>query len=141
MKDGLLEFHEEIPHIRESYETLWKNHKNFLEDIKRLRNQLEHKMHGICLRSSYGSGASLFEITYGLGDKEIRVIGNDLLNFLKDLNAIFNDIQLKVVLFINQNGETNSEYYRRITRFHFTDFNQIYDSKLLRTFGTVSLPF
>ena len=43
--------------------------------------------------------------------------------------------------FAYENRKEDYAYYRRITRFDFTDFNRIYDNEILRIVGRIMKKF
>lgn len=139
--DGLLEFSGEIPLLEERYCAILKKHKKVLSSIKAIRNKLEHSMHAAKVIAS-GSGTScLFEITYEIKGRKFEITANELISFIKDLNILFSHIQDLVDSFSDSQGQSCREYCRRLVRYPFKDFNKIYDSPLLRTFGKALLPF
>lgn len=139
--DGLLEFSGEIPLLEESYCAILKKHKKVLSSIKAIRNKLEHSMHAARVVAS-GSGTScLFEITYKIKDVEFEITANELISLIKELNILFSHIQDLVDSFSDFQGQSFQDYRRRLVRYPFKDFNKIYDSPLLRTFGKALLPF
>lgn len=139
--DGLLEFNGEIPLLEESYCAILKKHKKVLSSIKAIRNKLEHSMHAARVVAS-GSGTScLFEITYKIKDVEFEITANELISLIKELNILFSHIQDLVDSFSDFQGQSFQDYRRRLVRYPFKDFNKIYDSPLLRTFGKALLPF
>ena len=139
--DGLLEFESSVPFLRTDYEHILQCHYACLSNIKTIRNKLEHRMHGVNMNSS-GSGSScLFEMTYEVDKKYIRITAGELIGLVKELNVLFAKIQEQVAAFAYQNDKCSYPYYRKITRFSFEDFNQIYECNLLRIFGKALLPF
>ena len=139
--DGLLEFSGEILLLEESYCAILKKHKKVLSSIKAIRNKLEHSMHAARVVAS-GSGTScLFEITYKIKDVEFEITANELISLIKELNILFSHIQDLVDSFSDFQGQSFQDYRRRLVRYPFKDFNKIYDSPLLRTFGKALLPF
>lgn len=139
--DGLLEFEDDMPFIRVYYEDILKNHIKFLENIKKIRNKLEHKMHGAKVVASSDGSSCLFEIVYDIKGNRVEIKAVELINFLKEINNLFYEIQKSVIEFINKKHKSEYEYYIRITRVYFNEFNKIYESNLLRLFGKVLLPF
>ena len=127
--------------LRTDYEHILQYHYACLSNLKTIRNKLEHRMHGVNMNSS-GSGSScLFEMTYEVDKKYIRITAGELIGLVKELNVLFAKIQEQVAAFAYQNDKCSYPYYRKITRFSFEDFNQIYECNLLRIFGKALLPF
>ena len=80
-------------------------------------------------------------MTYQVDEKYIRITAGELIGLVKELNVLFAKIQEQVAAFAYQNDKCSYPYYRKITRFSFEDFNQIYECNLLRIFGQALLPF
>ena len=138
--DGLMNFAEDITFLSEGYESVFSKHKDFLEKVIKIRNKLEHEMHGARITSSY-SGTSLFSITYDVAKTEICIFAEELIEFTKDLNILFSRIQEQAKQFIVKHEYTTHPYCCRLIRFNCFDFNKIYESNLLQTFGKALLPF
>lgn len=139
--DGLLEFESSMPFLRTDYEHILQCHYACLSDIKTIRNKLEHRMHGVNINSSGSGSFCLFEMTYQVDEKNIRITAGELIGLVRELNVLFAKIQEQVAAFAYQNDKFPYPYYRKITRFSFENFNQIYECNLLRIFGKALLPF
>ena len=139
--DGLLEFESEMPFLKTDYENILQSHKDFLAKVKAIRNKLEHKMHGAKIVASGSGSFCLFEIIYEINLQRVQITANELIAFVKEINCIFTKIQMLVEKFAYEHDKCEYQYYRRITSLHFCDFNDIYDSPLLRTIGKALLPF
>lgn len=140
-KDGLLEYSDEIPFLWEDYERILENHKEFLEKSKKVRNKLEHKMHGADAVATSSSTFSLFSITYEVAEEEIELEAKEFISFMKDINVMFDKIQTLLNRFATEIEMCDHPYYCRMARYRFLDFNQIYESNLLHIFGKALLPF
>ena len=139
--DGLMKFTSDIPFLAADYNNILLNHKDFLEKVKKIRNKLEHEMHGARIVASMSSNSSLFSVTYDVSDNGIDINAAEMIAFAKELNALFSKIQTLVDQFAYSNGKEDHPYYERLVRYKFTEFNKIYESNLLRTFGKALLPF
>ncbi len=139
--DGLVKFSNDIPFIIADYSSILQNHTTFLKKIKKVRNKLEHEMHGARIVASMSSNSSLFSVTYEVADYEIDIKASEIIAFTKDINTMFSKIQVLVDQFACINGHESHPYYERLVRYQFTEFNKIYESNLLRTFGKALLPF
>ena len=140
-KDGLLEYSNEISFLWEDYERILEDHKEFLEKSKKVRNKLEHKMHGADAVGTSSSTFSLFSITYEVAEEEIEMEAKEFISFVKDMNAMFDKIQTLLDQFAAEIEMCDHPYYCRMVRYRFLDFNQIYESNLLHIFGKALLPF
>lgn len=140
-RDGLLEFIDEIPFINEDYKNTLELHYDLLVRIKTIRNKFEHKMHGARLVASGSRSISLFDATYQVGDESFVLTAQELIALAKDLNTMFTKIQRLVDCFAYEQEKEDHPYYRRLIRYDFCNFNQIYESKLLRNIGKALLPF
>lgn len=139
--DGLVKFSSDILFILADYNSILQKHKAFLEKIKKVRNKLEHEMHGVRIVASMSSNSSLFSVTYEVANNEIDISAAEMISFVKDLNTLFTKIQTLVDQFACRNGQEDHPYYERLVRYTFSEFNKIYESNLLRTFGKALLPF
>ena len=135
--DGLLEYSDEIVYLRENYDKILANHTETLKKVKEIRNKYKHKMHGIKYQSSGSGTNSLFDIEFKLDDKKVKIYAGELIKLLKDINILFARIVQDISIYAYQNNKTDYLYYQRITRFDFTDFNEIYESSLLRKIGKI----
>lgn len=135
--DGLLEYSDEIVYLRENYDKILANHTETLKKVKEIRNKYEHKMHGIKYQSSGSGTNSLFDIEFKLDDKKVKIYAGELIKLLKDINILFARIVQDISIYAYKNDKTDYLYYQRITRFDFTDFNEIYESSLLRKIGKI----
>lgn len=62
--DGLMKFSDDIPFLSADYESILQKHKDFLEKAKKVRNKLEHEMHGARIVASSSGTTSMFYVTY-----------------------------------------------------------------------------
>lgn len=141
--DGLLEFSDQLPFLNDDYQSLLKQHYDFLEDVKTIRNKYEHKMHGVKLVRSESSKYTVsFELTYSTKDKNIELRATQFISFAKDLNSLFSKIQKQVGHYAYKNRDSiNRAYFDRLTRYDFGNFNRIYDSDVLGIVGMFLFPF
>lgn len=137
-KSGLMKFSNDIQYLASEYSAILRKHENFLERTKRIRNKLEHEMHGASIVASESGTTMLFRITYNVNGDKVDLCAEEMIMFAKDLNSLFERIQND----IDSIGsvECNS-YIMKLNRFTFTDFNKVYESDLLRIFGKAMLPF
>ena len=99
-RDGLLEFSEELPFLREDYEEILEKHKDFLINIKRIRNKLEHRMQAVMLPFSMSNGNGHFEITYKIDEEkenkeenELTFTSSDFMTFMEQLDILHNSVK------------------------------------------------
>ena len=140
-KDGLLEFSDELPFLKDCYNEILKSNYLFLEDVKNIRNKLEHKMHGVRLFSGISGGMDMFSVTYTIGQNEITLTADQFIELVKQINELFSRIQKCVDIFAYENEKDDHPFYCRLLRYDFCDFNKIYDSDLLTIFGQALFPF
>lgn len=139
---GLLEFCDELRFLKSGYMQIFTQNYSFLEDIKTVRNQFEHKMHGVRLVGSDSGSGLLFSVTYELKRKsEITLTANAFMQLAKSLNELFSEIQDVVSAFAHKQEKADYTYYRRLLRYRFSDFNKIYENDQLRNFGKALFPF
>lgn len=139
--DGLLEFKNELPFLYDEYCTILQNNDTFLDDVKKIRNKLEHKMHGARHTGGYSGGSSLPCLTFQLQDKEIKLFASEFVKFTKEVNSLFSRLQKLVKEYAIKEDKEFHAYYQRLTRYDFCKFNKIYDSDLLQDFGQALFPF
>ena len=141
-KDGLMEFSDSIPFLKDEYEALLSNHISFLSSIKAVRNKFEHKMHGAQITAGHCVGGKVdFGIAYTIDGEEIELKSSELISFVKDINALFSKIQSEMKKCAQELCEINRQNYQRLMRFDFLDFNRIFESKELFYFGKSMYPF
>ncbi len=139
--DGLMSFANDIPFLIDDYEKILKKHKDFLEKAKKVRNKLEHEMHGARVVASSSGSSSLFSITYEVAENDICLRASEAIAFIKDLNTLFSKIQELVKKSACEHKYDDHPYYLRLIRYDFSDFNKIFDSNLLHIIGKAILPF
>ena len=139
--DGLLEFSSEITFLKMGYEKILHENYDVLVKTKRIRNQLEHRMHGAKIVASESGNVNLFEITYDVKGEVLRIRVSELITFVKEMNMLFSEIQKLIDRFALEQKKQDHPYYRRLIKFSFSDFNRIYESDLIRVFGKILFPF
>ena len=139
-KDGLMSFVNDIPFLGLDYKNILQKHNDFLVKAKKIRNKLEHQVHNANI-VGLGSNPSWFSVTYKVKDTEIDLRSYELISFVKDLNVLFSKIQAEVIQYAEENQKTEYQYYTKITRFDFCDFNKIYESDISNIIGKFMLPF
>ena len=139
--DGLMKFSGDIPFISEDYENILKKHIECLEKVKKIRNKLEHEMHGPRIIASNSGTFSLFSVTYEVVDEEIELCANELIAFVKDMNILFSKLQDLVINSEDVRKYEDYPYYLRLTRYDFSDFNRLFESNLIKIFGKALVPF
>jgi hypothetical protein len=139
--DGLMKFSDEIPFLLSAYESILQQNNNLLGKIKKIRNKLEHEMHGARIVASSSGSTTLFSVTYGVEGKKVNLDASEIIAFAKEMNTIFTQIQGLAEQFACERKLDDHPYYWRLIRYRFSEFNKIYESQLLRTFGKALLPF
>lgn len=138
--DGLMSFSDDILYLRSEYSSLIKKHNAFLGQLKQIRNKLEHEMHGASVVASSSGTEPLFDVTYNVFGTNIRLTAKEMISFAVDLNVLFAKMQNDIENYPNDNSASYSTIMK-LNRFIFTDFNKIYTSDLICTFGMALLPF
>ncbi len=140
-RDGLIEFSNELPDIKNDYQDLLNKHYEFLEKIKRIRNKFEHKMHKAYIPEIGYGNSCVFDLVYNCDDELIELHAKNFIEFAKGLNELFQKIQNSLEAQAFKENKQCYPYYRRLLRFKFLDFNSIYDSENLRVFAKAMIPF
>ena len=144
-RNGLLEYENQIEYLRESYDDILAENNGFLDKVRKIRNKYEHKMHGVRFTSSGSGSFTLFEYTFDVEYEgtvqEISITAGECIKLMKDVNIFFSRFVSDISRFAYENKKDEYAYYRRITRFDFTDFNKIYESTLIREIGKIMRQF
>ena len=139
--NGLLEYQAEIKYIKEDYQNILDKYKDTLNKIRKIRNKYEHKMHDVKYQSSGTGTMSLFDIEFKVNKEFIRIYAGELIRLIKEINILFSKIAQEISIFAYRNGKEGYAYYERICRVGFKDFNDIYESNILRKIGKVMNKF
>lgn len=140
-RDDLLEYKDGILYLKDDYKQILLENYDFLDKIRKIRNKYEHKMHGVKHDSSGSSSFSLFDYTFIVENESIEITASSFIKLIKSLNNLFSKIVCDIREYAYKNKKDDYLYYRRITRFDFTDFNKIYDSDVLRIVGKIMKKF
>ena len=127
--------------MRKEYEDILGNNYLALSNIKKVRNKLEHKMHAVKFYRASSGSLEMFTISYKVNDVEITLAAIDMIKLVKQINDLFSKIQFLIDEFAFKQGKEGYSYYRKLLRYDFCNFNKLYDSDLLRTFGKTLFPF
>lgn len=136
-KDGLLEYKKEIPYIEASYDEILRVNYSFLENVRRLRNKYEHKMHGVRYCASSGGSDTLFHFVFEVSGETITVTGDEFVETMKKLNTLFAMLVDDVKQYAIGEGKDDHPYYNKLCKHDYLDFNRIYESDLLITVGRI----
>ena len=98
-------------------------------------------MHGVKHKSSGSGSLSLFDYTFMVENESIEITAGAFIKLVKSVNCLFSKIVRDISKFAYENHKEDYLYYRRITRFDFTDFNKIYDNDILRIVGKIMKKF
>lgn len=140
-RDGLLEYQYSILYLKDDYDRILSENYDFLDKIRKIRNKYEHKMHGVKHKSSGSGSLSLFDYTFMVENESIEITAGAFIKLVKSVNCLFSKIVRDISKFAYENHKEDYLYYRRITRFDFTDFNKIYDNDILRIVGKIMKKF
>lgn len=135
--NGLLEYQDEMKYIKEDYQKILDKYKDTLNKIRKIRSKYEHKMHDVKYQSSGTGTMILFDIEFKVNNEFIRIYAGELIKLIKEINILFSKIAQEISIFEYQNGNEGYAYYERISRVDFKDFNDIYESNILRKIGKV----
>lgn len=140
-RDGLLEYQDSILYLKDDYEQILSENYEFLDEIRKIRNKYEHKMHGVKYKSSGSGSLSLFDYTFMVEDESIEITAGSFIKLIKLVNCLFSKMVNDISGFAYENQMEDHAYYGRITRFDFNDFNKIYDNDILRIVGKIMKKF
>ena len=132
--DGLMKFSKDLPFLGGEYERILQEHMDCLEKMKKIRNKLEHEMHGAEIQGSMSGTDCFFEVVYRVGEYRIELDAREIIAFVKDMNILFSQLQGLVKQFAYDNN-IDHPYFRRLYRFDFADFNRIFESDLVYVVG------
>jgi hypothetical protein len=132
--DGLMKFSQDLPFLGGEYEKILQKHADFLEKVKKVRNKLEHEMHGAEIQGSMSGTDCFFGVVYRVGENRIELDAREIIAFVKDMNILFSQLQGLVKQFAYDNN-IDHPYFRRLYRFDFADFNRIFESDLVYVVG------
>lgn len=138
---GLLEFNNDIPYLENYHNKILKDNYFFLDKIRKARNKYMHKMHGIRQRSSGSGTLHLFDFTFEIEQEDVQVTAGEFLQLIKQLNLLFSKIVHDIRVFAYANKEDSYEFYRKLMRFDFKDFNDLYECNMLRKIGKIMYGF
>lgn len=133
--DGLMKFSKDLPFLGGEYERILQEHVDFLEKVKKIRNKLEHEMHGAFIVASSSGNTSMFSATYRIGDADVCIRASEIMDFVKEMNTLFSKLQGLVKQFAYDSQYSGHPYFKRLVRCDFADFNRILESDLLYYFG------
>jgi len=140
-KDGLLEFQNEIEYLREKYDEILRDNKEFLDNIRKIRNKYEHKIHNVEYKSSGSDLEGHFDYTFKINNNHINISATELIQLFKQLNDLFSNIVYDIKVCAKKNNLHDHPYYAKISRFNFKDFNKIYNCNLLAEIGRILYNF
>ncbi len=149
-KDGLLEFDESLPYLKQKYEQIIINNKEVLIKIKKIRNKYEHKLHDAKIMSHYSGNDSWFKFGLKVNDAifnketnehenvtyEYYIDSYELISLIKEVNELFDCIinDISNYAYLNQ---IDHPFFRKLSRIKFSNFNKIYESDILYEVGKV----
>lgn len=143
-RDGLIEYSNELPFLRNEYEKLLSAHYDFIDKVRMIRNKLEHVQHGAKLTYSGSGGPCGFECSFSIKEhnlcRRIVLYGNEFICCVEELNTIFSKIQ-DTIREKSSEEELDKPYYQRILRYSFSNFNSLYHSTEIYSFGQALFPF
>lgn len=109
-----------LPELKE----MTDRHNEILNNIKKLRNKLEHEPHNI-MKNFILSGQDAFRgfcfITFQYKDKEISVSTNNLIIIINYLNQFFTEIQKYIGKYSNDKILKGDYYYHELINENFNE--------------------
>lgn len=134
-RNGLLEFKDEVVYLMDSYNDILRDNYDFLDKVRKIRNKYEHKMHGVRHKASGSGTTTLFDFSFEVCGEVIDIDAIEFIELIKMLNVLFSKIVNEIKIFAEANNKTEYLYYKRLTRFDYTDFNCLYESDLIGKIG------
>lgn len=98
-------------------------------------------MHDVKYQSSGTGTMSLFDIEFKVNDEFIRIYAGELIKVIKEINILFSRIAQEISNYAFNSWKTGYAYYKRISRLDFKDFNEIYESDILRKIDKIMNKF
>lgn len=145
MRDGLLEFKDTISYLVDEYSDLLKLNYEQINKIRKIRNQYEHKMHGVSVNTVVVGGAGYADISFDMSQGCMHQDGSisieEFVKLVFGLNELFSKLSKEVAEWAEKNNKTDYMYYRKITRFNFVEFNDLYKSPILKKIGKMLYEF
>ena len=80
--DGLMVFSNDLPFLSTDYENIFQKHKGCLVKAKKIRNKLEHEMHGAHIVSSGSGTITMFSVTYKVYEEDIDLCAIEIIDFV-----------------------------------------------------------
>lgn len=146
-RNGLLEYKENISYLEQDYNNILNKNYEFLNNIRKIKNKYEHKMHGVKRKSSGSGTTSFFDFVFEVyseekkGFEDVSIVAEEFIKLFKMLNTLFSKMVKEIEKYSYESGKQQYTYYRRLNRFDFEEFNKLYESDLLRIFGKLMLEF
>lgn len=137
-KNGLLEFSSEIKYLKNDYSNILEANRDFIETVRVIRNKYEHIMHGVKNTSSSSGSIELFRFTFDVKGKVVSVTSDQFISTMSMLNIMFDKIVIDIKSYADINSMSEYPYYGTLYRHSFRDFNEIYESDILRVIGRIS---
>ena len=143
----MLEYKNKITYLEHDYNEILKQNYGFLDNIRKIRNKYEHKMHNIKRKSSSSGSTTYFDFEFNVysskikGFENISIEAKDFIILFKKLNILFSKMVKDIIDYSHKAEKEHDPYYRRLRRFGFEDFNKIYDSSLLQIIGKLMLDY
>ncbi len=138
---GLFEFTDVLDYLEDDFSRILKDNYEFLDNIRQIRNKYQHRMHDVKIVGK-GSGTwILFDFVFEVDGKEICLYAGNFIKLLSDLNSVYAKTQRDVEIYAEENGKTDHEYHKRLSRFDFNDFSKIYQDTNLRLIGKLMHTF
>lgn len=131
---GFFEYKNEISFIVQSYNPILNENMETLDNIRKIRNKYEHKLHDIKVKTIIYGNTSLCKFTFNIIEKNKKVNINielqELIKIFKQLNNLFSKLIDEIINFIDKTYPEKKEYpyYNMLKNISFENFNQKYNT-------------
>ena len=137
--DGILNFCNVFNNLDTRVLDIINENLESFKKIKLIRNKHEHELHFV---NPYGASSGSDEKTniilkYNNPRKQKEIIElstDDLINIMKCINNLFDDIMEQILDYLNhdkEDEEFDEVYRKRYWRIKYSDYNEMYESPLL----------
>lgn len=138
---GLLTYKEVFDFLENGFNKILLSNYDFIDNIRRIRNKYQHKMHSVRIIGAGDGSLSLFDFDFSVDGSSINLVAKQFIQLVEEMNLLYSKIQQKVFLFAQEKGVIDYPCYDRLRRIDFSDFSLIYKDKNLRLIGKLMHEF